>query len=168
MKNILGTIAFVAFFVAIVLFAEALETFEIDYRVKNFWEKYPDNDMIISGGEGMRNEEQQASQIEWFCGQTKLKAPQLGQDYASIGQCEDLNLAAFKEAKKEIRLVRGFENRDETIGYNCMVAAVWDNCSKPAGFCHWNAVMSQYNMCLETTEAAPDLFDLYKEAKCEK
>jgi len=49
-----------------------------------------------------------------------------------------------------------------------MVDAVWDNCSKPAGFCHWNAVMSQYNMCLETTEAAPDLFDLYKEAKCEK
>jgi hypothetical protein len=149
MKNILGTIVFVAFFVAIVLFAEALETFEIDYRANNFWAKYPGNDMIISGGEGMRNEEQQASQIEWFCGQTKLQAPQLGQNYTSVQQCEDLNLAAFKEAKKEIRLVRNFPDYEETIGYGCMANAVWDNCSKPGGFCHWNAVMEQYNTCID-------------------
>ena len=124
-----------------------------NYKTLSFWSDFPKVNQVETGGKGIRNDQQQSEQTLWFCFQASERTPEwFEQNYSSIDDCTKRNLSAKPTAMREIRLVRSFEDHEETIGYGCMADAIWDNCNRKVGFCHWAAVMDQYNACVRTAE----------------
>lgn len=111
-----------------------------------FWIKYPTLEDLDYGAQGFRSRNQQADLTRWFCSKTT-------EPYSSVATCEQTNMDAFTWADKKFDTIASLPERDETIGYSCMTEAVDANCYKVAGFCHWTELRTQYNRCVQTSEA---------------
>ena len=150
----IGIIIFVIFVLIVSYFTIAIGAPQPDFKALSFWSDFPKLSQIESGAKGIRNGQQQSEQTLWFCIQASERTPDwFMQRYGSIDQCTQKNMGSFLKAEREFKLIAPLAERDETIGYSCMTDAIDENCYADVGFCHWDAVMAQYEQCVMTAEA---------------